>query len=618
MKRSLAFLALAIACVLLPNVLHEELAALGTRGALWVTIGSLLAFLGFARLSGLLSLSLALGLTMFFALLQDVGRLGLPTLPNRTLAATALIAWIWLSGALPLGIASLLPAMLFPALGVVTAEGACAPYGHPLIFLFLGGFFLARGIQRWGLHRRIALHVIHRVGTSPKRLVLGFMLATAFLSLWISNTASTLLMLPIALAVVEVMEGREHAGRSKFAIALLIGIAYSASVGGLGTPIGTPPNSQFLGQLQAIFPTAPVPSFGQWFLAMAPYALFLVFVTWGLLVFVVARPHLHGSQGREVITNELRNLGTMRREERWMALLFVLAAFLWIFRKDLELPFGFQLRERVVTIEREDGERTVRRETIRGIPGWGRLLPKATDRRETLDRENRPVVVPVDDALRSSMKLPRRTDVLVAYDTTRSGIADGMVALFVALLMFVIPAGEDRKQRLMDWEHASQIPWDILLLFGGGLSIAATFSSSGLDRLLGEALEPAFTQLGPVGLIVTVALAMTFLTEVTSNMATAAVTLPILGTAAARSGIDPVLVMMTATISCSCAFMLPIATPPNAVVFSSGRITMRRMASTGFLLNLVIAGLTTLFVWYVLTPMWGLTTHGLPPWLSGH
>lgn len=478
--------------------------------------------------------------------------------PLRTLAVTVLMATWWMSNALPIPATSLVPLVLFPMLGVLPAGDVAANYANNIIFLFLGGFILALGVQRWGLHRRIALHIVIRVGTDPERMVLGFMLATAVLSMWISNTATALMMLPIALAVVASL--REIAGRSLggFGAALLLGVAYSASIGGLATPIGTPPNIAFLQIFGILYPEAPAISFGRWLITFLPLVILFLPIAWLVLTRVAYRLY-RGSIGesREMLKRQLSDLGPPNRGERRMLVVFVATALLWVGRGDLAL-----------------GPVT--------LPGWAGLIERALG----------------------------LTD-FSAY------LHDATVAMTMALLCFLVPGepdGEGRRRTLMDWETAVTLPWGILLLFGGGFAIAQGFKDSGLSTRLGEAFAAEIQELHPLVMTAAVCLLLTFLTEVTSNTATTQVLLPVLAGTAGAMGVNPLLIMIPATLSASCAFMLPIATPPNAIVFGSGELDMRDMVRAGVILNLIGVALITLVFYFFSGPLLGVELGTVPDW----
>ncbi len=480
-------------------------------------------------------------------------------------ALTALVAVWWIFVALPIPVTSLLPLLLAPLLGIMPIKAVAARYADPNVFLFMGGFIIALGVERWGLHRRIALHIVRLMGTGRATIVLGFMFASAILSMWISNTATTMMMLPIGLAVIAALAGLEDhtsaTSRANFAAALMLGIAYGASVGGIATPIGTPPNIVFQGQFRTLFGAAPEISFGHWMLLFVPVVIVFVPLVWLVLTRVTCRFEAgHFKAGRQVVRDELARLGRLRGAEATMLAVFAATALLWMTRK---LPVG-------------------------GVDyGWAALLER--------------LLTPGDGA-------PQRFRAAFINDAT--------VALGMAVLMFVIPAGRDaagRTRRLMNWETAQRLPWGILLLFGGGFAIAAVFKASGLSLWCGT----VFAELGirnPLVLIAGTCLLMTFMTEVTSNTATTQVMLPILARVSQAMSLNPLLLMLPATISASCAFMLPVATPPNAIVFGSGKVEMGRMVKTGLILNFIGVVLITLFVYFLARPLLGIDLTAPPDW----
>ena len=485
----------------------------------------------------------------------------MPSLARATLATAVLMASWWITVAIPIPATSLLPLVLFPVFGVLTSKQTAGNYASEIIFLFMGGFILALGIQRWGLHRRIALHIVQLFGTNPSRMVLGFMVATAFLSMWISNTATSLMMLPIALAVVASLREVDGDRVKGFAPALLLGIAYSASIGGLATPIGTPPNISFLRISEILFPEAPTISFGSWFFAILPIVIVLLPIAWILLVrlFGYRAPSGSSSSGPRVIAEEIRALGTMSGAERRMLWIFVITALLWITRGDLDLG------------------------TFR-IPGWASLV---------------------------EAWLPGRFAAGHLHDAT--------VAMGMALLTFLIPGErqpDGRRPALMDWDTAVQLPWGILLLFGCGFALALAFKESGLAEYFAASFARQVGGLPPFFLVIATCGLLTFLTEVTSNTATTEVLLPILAGTATAMGVHPLLLMLPATLSASCAFMLPIATPPNAIVFASGEVEIRDMVRAGLLLNLIgVVVIATLF-FLVSSRLLGLDLSTIPLWAT--
>lgn len=410
-----------------------------------------------------------------------------------TAAVTLLCAVWWVTEPIPIPITSLIPIAVFPLFGVLTPNQVAEAYGNPMILLFLGGFMLSTAMARSGAHRRLALTMVNLFGgASQRRVVLGFMAAAAGLSMWVSNTATALMLLPIALAVLQ-----ENADK-RFAVALLLGVCYACSLGGVGTPIGTPPNLIFMRVYTET--TGSEISFAQWML----WAMPVVIVFFPLMGLWLTR-HLKAGQGVR-----LPGAGDWTGEQRRVLMIFGLAAFFWVTRKE---PFG----------------------------GWSELfnVPQAND---------------------------------------------AVVALLAVVAMFLVPDG--RGGRLLDWETASRIPWDVLLLFAGGITIAKAFTASGLAENMANSLS-ILSGLPVWLMIAAICLMVTFLTEMTSNTATTSLLMPVLAVVAAAMHVEPAVLMVPAAISASCAFMLPVATPPNAIIFGSGQVTIQQMVRHGFALNLV-------------------------------
>jgi sodium-dependent dicarboxylate transporter 2/3/5 len=421
---------------------------------------------------------------------------------SLTVGITVLCALWWIFEPIPIPATSMIPLGVMPLLGVLDGKQVAMAYGDPLIILLMGGAMLSKAMEKSGAHRRLALSMVHVFGgDSPKKLVFGFMVASATLSMWVSNTATTLMLLPVAYAVVDSLND-EHS-RVKLAVPLFLGIAYSASIGGLGTPIGSPPNVIFLKVYSEA--TGVMPSFSQWMIWALPVVIFMIPATGIWLT-----RNLHGNQSVRV-----PEVGQWRKEEVRVTLVFTLTALGWI---TLREPFG----------------------------GW----------------------------------------------TAWFGVASAnyaAVALTAVIFMFIIPNGKGGK--LLDWETASGIHWGVLLLFAGGIAIAKAFTVTGISGAIGEALS-GVTRLSIVLIIGIVALTVTFLTEITSNTATTALLMPILAAASLGAGIEPALLMLPAALSASCAFMLPVATGPNAIVFGSGRITVQQMVREGIILN--VLGIVTI------------------------
>ncbi|MGI9517468.1 MAG: SLC13 family permease [Pirellulaceae bacterium] len=452
----------------------------------------------------------------------------------------AFMAVCWVTEVVPIPVTSLFPLALFPLFGVAPVDEVAASYGKPVIYLFLGGFLLALGLQRSGVHRRIALWIVDNAGSQPSRLILGFMLASAGLSMWISNTATVLVMLPIALAVLEEAKqsGVSPPALSKFGVALMLGIAYAADIGGMATPVGTPPNLVLLQLYSELVPDKPPLGFGQWMIMGLPLSAIFLSCGWLLLTKVVFRfpgESLFGET--DVIRSARESLGTIRRDEWITVIVFMVAAFLWMTRAKLQ--FG------ALT-----------------IPGWQSLL---------------------------GLEL----------------MGDASVAIAAAAVLFMIPSTDHPGETLLTWKQATDIPWGLLLLFGGGFALAKGFELSGLSESIGEALT-AFKDVHPIVLVATVCLCITFLTEVTSNTATTSLILPILAEASRAMGIDPLLLMIPATLSASCAFMMPVASPTQAIVFGSGYVSIRQMVRAGIWFNLLGVFLVTTIFMLVAKPLFGI------------
>jgi sodium-dependent dicarboxylate transporter 2/3/5 len=496
--------------------------------------------------SGLKLPQTGIGLGLFFCIIFWVDlKPGSPQV-TYTAAIAILMAFWWVTEAIPIGATSLLPIILFPALGVVDGKAISNTYINYVIFLFIGGFIMALAIERWELHKRIALKILSTVGGSPFRILFGFMLASGFLSMWMSNTATAMMMLPIALSVTGALEEvYSHKKVGTFAIGLLLCIAYGCSIGGIATLVGTPPNLSFVRIFEIIFPTAPEISFGQWLLFALPLSACMFVITLFYLYLIYKPKEQIESLGSLFFREKYYDLGPTTREQKKVLVLFLLLIFLWVFRKDLVL-----------------GEFV--------IPGWSRLF----DHPEFLN--------------------------------------DGTVAIFVALLLFLIP-GEQKGEALINWGTVRRIPWRIVLLFGGGFALAKGFIESGLSEHIGSQLVAA-KEFSLISLIGTLTAIMSGLTEFTSNTATAEMMLPVISGLAVEIRVNPLLLMLPITLAASMAFMFPIATPPNAIIFGSGRISMLNMLKTGFFLNLIAITLISLFTYYWATFVFGLDLAAFPDW----
>ena len=470
------------------------------------------------------SVGLWLGPVAFSGLLLLPAPGGLNEEAWELVAVTVWMATWWISEAIPIPATALLPIVLFPALGIMPASTVTHAYGHHLIYLFMGGFMIAVTMERWHLHRRIALRIIQRVGTAPVRLVLGFMIATALLSMWISNTATAMMMVTIGLAVLKQLLPDNRWRTSPLATALMLGIAYSASIGGVATLIGTPPNAVLAGVLDQQYGIDL--RFGTWMRFSLPLSLLMLLLAWLYLTriaFPLGKIRLDES-GRH-LREELAQLGPLSIPEKRVGLVFAGVASLWM---------------------------------LRGFITWEPL----------------------------------------------SMVKDSTIAIAGALLLFVMPAGGGQRGALLNWETAVRIPWDIIVLFGGGFALAAGFSESGLTTWLAWQLQVLAGVPVPV-VILCVGLLVIFLTEVTSNTATASLLLPVLGALAQALQLSPLILMVTATLCASFAFMLPVATPPNAIVFGSHCIHIAQMARAGLWLNLIGVLLISVFVY-----LWGIVFPG--------
>jgi sodium-dependent dicarboxylate transporter 2/3/5 len=469
---------------------------------------------------------------------------------TRCAAVAVLMAVWWITEAIPIPATALLPVALFPLLGVMKGKAAAGLYFNHIIFLFIGGFIIALAMERWGLHRRIALKIILLIGAGRSRIMLGFMVATFFLSMWISNTATTMMMVPMAMAIIVKMKDNFGAEKiNRFAVGLLISIAYAASIGGTATLIGTPPNLAFSRILTIAFPNAPEISFAQWMIFGVPFAVVFLFIAWIILTrfFVHRGPKLMADVS--IFRQEQRSLGPMKYEEKVILVLFALVAFLWLFRKSI--AFGSFT-----------------------LPGWSSLFP-----------------VP-------------------------AFIDDGTIAITIALFLFIIPSKSKingRRTGLMNWETAVKLRWGIVILFGGGFALASGFVESGLAAYLGDQLA-GLKQLAPLIIVIAVCTMLTFLTEITSNTATTEIFLPILAALAVAVNINPLFLMIPATLSASCAFMLPVATPPNAIIFGTGEVRIPDMMRVGIFINLIGIVLITAAIYLLGIHVFGIDLSTMPTW----
>lgn len=465
----------------------------------------------------------------------------------RTAGIAVWMAIWWMTEAVPLAVTALLPVAFFPLLGIMDGKAVAPIYFNHIIFLFIGGFLVALAMERWNLHRRIALSILTRVGARPENILLGFMASTAFLSMWISNTATTMMMVPIGLAIILNLEDHLSPEQLKpYSTAIFLGIAYSATIGGISTLVGTPPNLVLARMVQILFPAIPEINFVSWMIFATPISLVFLGITW----FVLQRRYCRNAHILKIDTDtfkrQFREMGPISFEQKVVLVDFILLALLWITRSDLNLG---------------------------GItfPGWSRWFSHPT------------------------------------Y------INDGTVAIFMSLLLFMIPSRGKDKSRILDWNTAKRIPWNIVLLFGGGFALASGFKESGLAAWLGH----HFTSLSDfpvVAILILLALFVTFLTELTSNTATAQILIPIVASLALDINLNPLFLLFPATLSCSFAFMLPVATPPNAIIFGTHRVDIQDMVKTGIWLNFIGAGLITLAIFLLGGIVFGIDLTQMPVW----
>jgi len=479
------------------------------------------------------NIGLFLGPLLFLLILFFFNPSGLNEPSKAVLASTLWIAIWWITEALPIAVTALLPIVLFPLTGGMDLSTTSAAYGHKFIFLIMGGFIIAIAIEKWNLHKRIALNIIHFIGTDIQKIILGFMVATAFLSMWISNTATSVMMLPIGIVIIKQLSEHPNSDKNEnlnFGKALMLSIAYSASIGGIATLIGTPPNMVMAGIVAQTYNYEI--SFLEWFIFGFPVMILLLFICWLYLTrwaFSFRQKKFPG--GRKEISRLRNELGKISYEQKVVAVIFALAGICWISR-------SFVLQK---------------------------FFP---------------------------------------------AIDDTIIAIFFSLLLFILNS-KNKAEKILRWEEAVKMPWGILLLYGGGMSLAKAFESSGLAIWIGNQLNA----LGSFDLIVLLVLlvgAINFLTEVTSNLATTAMLLPVLAPIALEFDLHPFVLMAAAAIAASCAFMLPVATPPNAVVFGSGYLRIPDMVRKGFFLNLISVVTIVLMVYYLLPILWDLVPEKFP------
>lgn len=478
-----------------------------------------------------------LGPVMFFLTLLFFNPPGLNDASRAVLASSLWIAIWWITEALPIAVTALLPMILFPLTGGMELADTTAAYGHKLVFLTLGGFIIAIAIEKWNLHKRIALHIISYIGTDLKMIILGFMVATAFLSMWISNTATSVMMLPIGIVIIkQIQDNSDFSGSASntFAKALMLSIGYSASIGGVSTLIGTPTNMVLAGAISQIYDYEI--SFLEWFIFGFPLSIMILFFSWYYLTriaFSFEQKRLPG--GRAEILKLKKDLGKITFEQKAVSFVFFAAAFCWITK-------NFLLKN---------------------------IFPR---------------------------------------------IDDTIISIFFATLLFLINV-KGKKEKLLKWEDTQRLPWGVLLLLGSGMSFAKAVDSSGLSVWVGTQIS-AFGTMNLFLLLVLLITVVNFLTEIASNMATIAMMLPILAPIALEFDLHPFVLMVAAAAAASCAFMLPVATPPNAVVFGSGYLKINDMVKNGFLLNLTSIVIIALMVYFALPILWDLVPDEFPKSLN--
>ncbi|MEQ9280874.1 MAG: DASS family sodium-coupled anion symporter [Balneola sp.] len=474
------------------------------------------------------------GILVFVILLFLPVPEGLSDAAWKTAAVTILMGIWWITEAIPISATALLPIVLFPVLGVFSIGDATGPYANPLIFLFMGGFVIALAMEKWNLHKRIAISIVNYVGIKPSSIIIGFIIASAFLSMWVSNTATAIMMLPIAMSILELLDKNDKSAKINFEIVLVLTIAYACNIGGMGTLIGTPPNALLAGFVLENYNIEI--SFLDWMMVGVPIMLVslpLMYVILTKFVYPIRIKELPG--GKELIQSQMERLGNISNQEKKVAVVFVSAALLWMFRP---------------------------------------LLSS---------------VVP--------------------------GLSDAGIAIGAAVAFFMIPANSEKNRFLLKWSDTKRLPWGVLILFGGGLSMASAISSTGLATWIGSGIGSLNTW--PIILIILIVIALiVFLTEMTSNTASTAAFLPILASVAIGLGENPFLLAIPTVLGASCAFMLPVATPPNAIVYGSGKISIPEMSKAGLWLNIMFILLLTVASLTLVSWVFGIEIGVLPEWVK--
>ena len=447
---------------------------------------------------------------------------GMNTQSHAIFCSVLWIATWWITEAIPIPVTSLLPLVLFPLTGGLDLKLTASSYGDKIIYFYMAGFFLAIAIEKWNLHKRIALNIINVVGYNKKSMVLGFMIATAFLSMWLSNTSTSIMMLPIGIAIVSQVSLKNNILNSNFGKVLMLGIAYSASIGGFATIYGTPPNLILLSNIEEYFNLSI--DFFSWFIMAFPLSCILLFICWYYLVNFSFDLSSLSNVSKKTISSQIKELGKIKYEEKGVLLIFIVF-ILGLLSKQFISEF----------------------------------IPQ---------------------------------------------IDDTIIAISIAIFLFLIKSS-DGENNLIEWSDGVKLPWGIILLFGGGLSIATAMKSSGLALWIGE-LAYNIDSLDLILIVLIIVMIVNFLTEITSNLATVSMLLPILASISISLGIHPYIIMVSATIAASCAFMLPVATPPNAVVFGSGYLKMTDMVKTGLVMNVISIVIVSLYVYFMLPMLWDI------------
>ncbi len=468
--------------------------------------------------------------------------LSLPNEANLVLSVAILMLSLWFTETLPMGPVALIPLIAFPLLNILKIHEAAFNYVDPVIFLFLGGFVLGLALEKWNLHKRIALGIVRITGTSPNRIILGFIVATAFISMWISNTATTMMMYPIALSVNSLVE-TNYKGKGNiknFSLVLMLITAYASNVGGVATIVGTPPNMVMVSQVQKLFGIGI--GFFEWFLICFPMVIVILLLMYWLLAFVLypSKTDKNGIQSSLIIA-EYHKLGKMSRQEWIVSIVFIQTCLLWIFREPiLNLighPVSFKFNLPVYVFE--TGE-------------W------------------------------------IKEKFVVKFDDT-------MVALMGAFLMLVIPSGNKNSLMIMNIKDLKRIKWNVLVLFGGGLCLALAMKQSGLMDIIASGISDRYSSSGHLVMVIVLTIAAVFLSELMSNVALVTVFVPVVGKIALDMGVNPLLFCIPVTLGATCAFMLPMGTPPNAIVYASKKIKLHQMTLAGFLLNIISSVLISVF-----------------------